>query len=406
MAQARRRLAVEMGSSLSSQKTTSHEEEEDDDDDEQIDNIKKPSSKSELKRRKRSGVPAINQSMPIVVPGHAPFPSGFSKSDEPPPIPVEENDEESDGEPDAKDAQLAKRCSSRQSSGGVSVPSFRSISRPSDNKTTMVTGPTSSKKKLKLQNQTTSSSSTSLRWERPSSLIEEPTQADPSTLTKRSELKSFAYDADDYDQIFFSKWKEENPSSNLKIEELEFAMEVLERECSYAEANAEMNRNDIDLQCRNAATLAKGEHLLLILKSGKLHPGMDELTKIAEKASKAKKASLENSKNATQTIEILVPASILARAMHKPVKDPTVQAIHQYWIGRRKQEGGPLVSIVFLRSHARDATLDDTSPEIVAKVYSRLRELREDLERVRLVADSARKREKLKKEILKLSSGV
>lgn len=404
MAQLKRRFALEMGSSTSSQHPASHDAGEEDGDNEQVDN-KKTRVKSEGSKKRSRGVPGINQSMPVVVPGHGPFPSGFSRNDEPPPLPADEYSGVSDEEVDSKDQQSLKRSSSRQSSGVVSVPSYRNITAPNSSKTTMVTGPTSSKKKQKLHNET-SSSTTSAHWQRPSKLIEEPILLDPATLTKRTDLVSLAYDADDYDQKFFSEWKASNPSSTLKIEEIEYAMEVLERECSYAEADVEMNRSDVELQCRNAATIAKGEHLITILNSEKYHPGLEEVPKIEEKASKAKKASLEHNKNSNQTIESLVPVSILARAMHKPVKDPAIQAIHQYWVGRRKQEGGPLISIVFLRGHARDANIDEASPEVVAKVYSRLRELREDLERVRLVADSARKREKLKKEILKLSTNT
>ena len=388
--------------------------------------MSRPSGKSQPSAG--NGLPSITESMPVVHIGVEPMPVGFHKGDQPPPPHAAIT---ASGEQNAIPATNGSRANTSSSLGlkrtahHVSVPTYRDLTNASPRATKNSPRASSSSASNKKRKHPS--------WRRPKEFISEDTtmmstsewsSASGASSAIASGNHTSAYDADEEDENFFQSWLRSNPTSKLKLDDLEQAIEVLERECRYAEMNAEMNRNDQDLQCRNAASLAKADYFLLKLHSKSsfaFQPGtvsFGELEKQAhaagETAAKVLRSSFTNDRQHQRnnnhhnnkkkySVEDLVSISVLNQLRNLTNQSAFISAIYRYWISKRNREGGSLINITFLRAQAKDSILDNEPPETVAKVYSRLRELREDLERVRLVADSARKREKLKKELIRLS---
>jgi hypothetical protein len=342
-------------------------------------------SRSRRNSEEGTDMPDLEQSMPVVTLGTGPFPQGFTKKDAETSL-SHSTDVETTG--DSKAPLALKRSSSAMQ---VTVPTYKVISSPH-------------------------AKGKRVKWARPVSLIH---------INGRKSLDLAAgpanplYDADEDDTRFFKSWKAKNSARReWTLDVFEKAIEVLEREMQGAENRTEWDKSEIDLKCRNAATIAKAEYILGALRhkrqgsvSTSAHRARhvlgseleQEIAVNGEIAAKDMARSLEHgTRKSKRTIEELVPISLLAEALSMDELNSGLKTVYEYWIAKRKKEGGPLINPAFLKDKSTDHRLETEHPQVVAGVYSRLRDLREDMERVRLIADTARKREKIKKELVKL----
>lgn len=91
------------------------------------------------------------------------------------------------------------------------------------------------------------------------------------------------------------------------------------------------------------------------------------------------------------------------------VHPAVVANIYTYWVQKREVMGGPLLrcfqSFPLLgnwdRSGSSPDAIEDEDPEDLLRTFSKMQELRRDLERARIIADLVRRREKFKAERLR-----
>jgi hypothetical protein len=280
----------------------------------------------------------------------------------------------------------------------VVTPSFRENNNKSNTSTKNKNGHTTNKRKP---------------FTRPSGKMIADNEATITAMT----LRLMDYDADEEDVKFV---KSLSSSSNLTLEDLERVITALERAARTFDAMKKMNQTQQDWKERNTHTITQVEYILkqvekkqstIITSFSKLEAESNLAGTNAVKKLKTSTSSSNNSNNNTTTTTATTPNSslIINTLSDKNINMNTAQKIFNYWTEKRKRNDGPLLFIADpLQNNNEEETrlvnlVQGSNTEQIISALNTIREFREHLERVRLIADSARKREKIKKELLKVN---
>ena len=284
---------------------------------------------------------------------------------------------------------------------GVMTPGFRSVNNsPSldvnnNNATTTTT------------NITTTNNEGGNEWSRPKKkLIQDVSKA----------ILTATYDGDSDDEEFCASVKKMCRAAHnrmLSLEELETIFEDLERRHQVFTHKMKIASDMAEITKKNAITISKSEYVIAALQ--RASSNIDNLIQEANNNSKSKANNNKSKETTSPTFlsvtDIAYAKPIIAKLTKRDLSDLVIPLLHKYWLEKRKKNGelihfNPSDVVNFDDEDAElneILKLDDKNNQRV-DFFETIKDFREHVEKIRLIADTARRREKIKKELLELES--